>query len=90
GEERAVLGTRARGVLVTNVEEDGPADESGIEEGDLILEANGRAIAGPNDLGAVVRAATPGGRPLRVRIGQVNWNTGQMGNTEYVAVKLKD
>jgi serine protease Do len=89
-DEREALGTRARGVLVTGVEEGGPADEAGIEEGDLILEANGRAIAGPNDLGAAVRAAKPAGRPMRVRIGQVNWNTGQMGNTQYVAVKLKD
>jgi Do/DeqQ family serine protease len=88
-DEREVLGNRARGVLVTAVEDDSPAAEAGIEEGDLILEANGRDIASPTDLGTVVRSARQANRPMRVRVGNVNWNTGAMG-TGYVAVRLRD
>ena len=88
-EQREVLGTRARGVIVTEVDEGSPADQAGIEEGDLLLEANGRTIGTAADLGAAVRAAKASDRPLRVRVGEVNWSTGQMA-TQYVAVRLKD
>jgi Do/DeqQ family serine protease len=88
-QEREVLGTRARGVIVTSVEEGSPAEQAGIEEGNLLLESNGRAIVGPNDLAAAVRAAKPSGRPMRVRVGTVDWSSGAMG-TRYVALKLKD
>src|SRR5688572_1744306 len=88
-EERGVLDGRSRGVVVTSVDEGSPAEEAGIEEGDLILEANGRTIANPADLGTAVKSARSTSRPMRVRVGEVNWSTGQMA-TQYVAVRLKD
>ena len=87
--EREVLGTRARGVVVSAVEPDSPADLAGFEEGDLVLEANGKDIAGPADLGAVLKAAKATDRPMRLRVASVNWSTGQMA-TRYIPVKLKN
>jgi serine protease Do len=87
--QREAVGARVKGVVVTQVEDDSPAAEAGIEEGDLILEANGRDIVSPSDLGAAVRAAKSNNRPMRVRVANVNWNTGAMA-TGYVAVRLKD
>ncbi len=86
--EREALGPRVHAVVVTGVEEGGPADEAGIEEGSLILEANGRDVEAPADLGAAVRPAKSSGRPMRVLVGQVDWNSGRI-NTEYLPVKLK-
>jgi S1-C subfamily serine protease len=39
-----------RGVLVINVEENGPAKQAGIEEGDLIVAFDGQTVAGIDDL----------------------------------------
>lgn len=47
---RAVGLPEREGVLVREVEGDGPAARAGIAEGDLIVEANGRAIKEPDDV----------------------------------------
>lgn len=44
------------GVLVRAVDEDSPAAAAGIAEGDLIIQAGGRAIADADDLHAALRA----------------------------------
>jgi S1-C subfamily serine protease len=41
---------------------DGPADDVGIGEGDVIVSIDGRAIASPEDLGAVLDGLAPGDR----------------------------
>ena len=49
-----------RGALVTRVQRGGPADESGIKSGDVILEFNGKPIEFSHDLPHVVGLVEPG------------------------------
>ncbi len=51
---------RPRGALVSVVSEDGPADEAGIERGDVIVRFNNRAINMYSDLPARVAQIAPG------------------------------
>jgi len=87
--ERELLGARAKGVVVTQVDDGSPADLAGISEGELIVEAGGRDIDNPADLGMAVRAARATGRPMRVLRADVDWNSGQTQNS-YTAVKFRD
>lgn len=48
------------GVLVSQVIDDSPADEAGLEDGDVILEFDGRTIEDGGDLRRVVRRTDPG------------------------------
>jgi predicted metalloprotease with PDZ domain len=69
------------GALVREVVEDSPAAAGGIEDDDVIIEFNGKAIADADDLVTAVRKAKPGGtvpvvvarldqkKSLQVRIG---------------------
>ena len=87
--EREALGAKAKGVVVTQVDDGSPADLAGISEGEIIVEANGKDIDTPADLGAAVKAAKALGRPMRVLRADVDWSS---GNTQpgYVAVKFRD
>lgn len=53
-QRRAGIGIRiqieAEGVRVTDMFPDGPAKEAGIQIGDLIVEADGKPVRGPNDI----------------------------------------
>jgi S1-C subfamily serine protease len=49
-----------KGVLVSGVEEDAPAGIAGIEEGDVIVKFNGKAIASADELRDLVRDIEPG------------------------------
>src|SRR3546814_6883359 len=51
---------RARGALVAAVTEDGPAQEAGIEQGDVILEFNGREVSEMRRLPAMVAETSVG------------------------------
>ena len=51
---------RARGALVSSVDEKGPAEKAGIQTGDIILRYDGNAIERSADLPMVVADATPG------------------------------
>jgi membrane-associated protease RseP (regulator of RpoE activity) len=42
------------GVLINGVEEGSPADEAGIEEGDVVVEFDGKKVSSPDDLRALV------------------------------------
>ncbi|MBV9880800.1 MAG: PDZ domain-containing protein [Gemmatirosa sp.] len=44
---RAVVGTKRAGILVLRVAEGTPASEAGLRAGDVIVSANGRAVAAP-------------------------------------------
>lgn len=48
------------GVLISGVEEGSPADEAGVEDGDVIVEFNGEKVATPEDLRDLVREAEVG------------------------------
>ena len=48
------------GLYIDQVEENSPADEAGIQEGDILLQADDTRIRGPEDLKAVLYSYTPG------------------------------
>jgi S1-C subfamily serine protease len=64
---RAVGLPELDGVLVRTVEEDTPAERAAIQEGDLIVEAGGNALRGPDDLYDALSALKPGAK-LQLRI----------------------
>ena len=48
------------GVMINDVIDDGPAAQAGLEDGDVILEFDGKAISDNKDLVKAVRTASPG------------------------------
>ena len=56
-----------KGALVSQVFKDGPADKAGIEQGDVILEFDGKVIAESKDLPRIV-AANPVGKTVQVKL----------------------
>ncbi len=50
------------GALITSVSPGGPADEAGIQEGDIILNLDGRVITNPDELIVAIRNRAPGDR----------------------------
>jgi len=56
-----------KGALVSQVAKGGPADKSGIEAGDVIVEFDGKKVADMNDLPRVV-ASTPVGKTVPVKV----------------------
>lgn len=57
---RALNLDRARGVIVGDVSEDGPAEEAGILEGDVIISLNGEEVIGWRDLQLGIASNDPG------------------------------
>ena len=58
------------GVIVTSVDPDGPAADQGLASGDVILQAEGKKIAGASDLRNTIEAAQKSGKHavlMRVR-----------------------
>ena len=51
---------RPQGALVSQVEPGGPAEKAGLKPGDVILSYNGKALAGSNELPALVANTKPG------------------------------
>ncbi|MEM7293677.1 MAG: PDZ domain-containing protein, partial [Pseudomonadota bacterium] len=51
---------RPRGALVSQVTADGPAQDSGIKAGDIILEYDGKPVDSSSDLPPLVGSTTPG------------------------------
>ncbi len=47
------------GALITDVVEDSPAEKAGIQEGDVIVEFNGKSISDPSNLKNVVSLTAP-------------------------------
>jgi serine protease Do len=72
-----------KGVLVSDVMKDGPAEKAGFRSGDLILEFDGKKMEGPADLQRAVGFTSPGNsvkvkvwrdqaeRTLEVKIGEM-------------------
>jgi serine protease Do len=58
---------RPRGALVSEVTKDGPADGSGLEHGDIILEFQGKQVEQFSDLPRMV-AATPPGEKVTLKV----------------------
>ncbi len=70
------------GVVVTDVAEGSPAEEAGIQEGDVIQEVNGASVASTADYGAVLKKLKGTRKPVVVLVNH-------QGFTQYVAVKPK-
>jgi serine protease Do len=73
---------KPEGALVSNVDKDGPAEKAGLQSGDVILKANGRAIVASADLPAVIGAASPGEK--------INLEVWRQGKREDFIAKLGD
>jgi serine protease Do len=57
----------AKGVLVSDVVQDSPAEKAGVAAGDIITEFNGRKVDSPQDLQKAVAETTPGkGVPVQL------------------------
>ena len=52
----------ATGALVSSVQEDGPADDAGLERGDVITAIDGKLVEGGNELRNRIAATKPGAR----------------------------
>jgi len=76
----AVPGSGRDGVVVAEVDPNGAAAQTGLKQGDVILEAGGQKVERPSDVSAALAAAKKDGRRallLRVKSGD---------NTRYVAI----
>jgi serine protease Do len=56
-----------RGALVNSVEKGGPAEQAGVEAGDVILKFNGKTVNSSEDLPRIVGAIRPG-TPVTIQI----------------------
>ncbi|HWM49135.1 MAG TPA: Do family serine endopeptidase [Xanthobacteraceae bacterium] len=64
-----VAGAGAQGVVVTDVDSDGPAAERGFKTGDVILEVGGAKVESPADISkAVADARSAGKRTILMRV----------------------
>lgn len=59
------------GARLTDITAGGPADQAGLESGDLVLAINGRAINGSTELVVAIRANAPG-ETIELRIQKEN------------------
>ena len=83
----------ADGALVSEVTDDSPAEEAGVEVGDAIVEVNGERIDSPRDLARTIAALDPNARAeltvwrdgrerdLTVRIGELPSQMAALGRT---------
>jgi S1-C subfamily serine protease len=55
------------GVVVGQVQPSGPADQAGLEPGDVIQQINGRAANQPSDVTNVIKSTKPG-QPVTLRV----------------------
>ncbi len=51
---------KAQGALVNSVEKGGPADKAGVEQGDIIVKADGRTVNSSAELPRIITAIKPG------------------------------
>ncbi|MGH6878688.1 MAG: Do family serine endopeptidase [Rhizomicrobium sp.] len=71
------------GVLVASVKPGSPADQSGLQPGDVILGIGGRPVTSPDDAASRIRAAENGTRPALPLLVMRD------GTTAYMALDLK-
>src|SRR5438094_4459996 len=71
-----------RGALVADVDPKGPAAKSGLQSGDVIVEANGKPIEDSRELRLMISSMAPGS--------QINMRVLHNGQTRNVSVTLAD
>ncbi len=80
----SIAGAGNAGVVVADIDPDGPAAQKGLQTGDVILEAAGKSVARPADVSAAIADAKKDGRKavlLRVKTGD---------NVRYVALATQN
>ena len=77
---KAFGATETRGALVGDVSPNSPAQRSGLERGDIVLDVNGKPVAGSNDLRMTISMMQPGA--------DVNLRVARNGVERNVTVKL--
>jgi serine protease Do len=77
---------KVKGALVTEVAKEGAAVDKGIEAGDVILEAAGKAVETSADVSAAVDTATKDGKASVLLLIA---KAGKAGETRFIALKLK-
>ena len=65
-----------RGIIVTNVDPAGPAEDAGITRGDIILEANRKAINTAEEFQSQLRE--PGKKPVLLLIQLIQRTGGRL------------
>ncbi len=76
---------KPQGALVNSVEKGGPADKSGVEQSDIILKFDGKAVNSSNDLPRIVAATRPGSKvPAQV------WRKGAMKELTVTVGELQE
>ena len=68
-----------QGVVVTEVDSNGPFGKAGFEKGDIILQVDNQSVSGPDTLYTVLNAVGP---HKKVTVAAVDQRTGQAGNIE--------
>jgi serine protease Do len=76
---------KASGALVNSVEKGGPADKAGIEQGDIIVKADGRNVNSSAELPRIITAIKPGTR-IVVQL----WRKGGMKDVNVTVAELKE
>ncbi|WP_218508175.1 DegQ family serine endoprotease [Variovorax sp. dw_308] len=81
---------KPEGALIANVEKGGPADQAGLQTGDVIRKVDGKPIVSSGDLPAVISMATPGSKvQLDIwRKGSAETITARLGNANDKAEKV--
>jgi serine protease Do len=77
---------KVQGALVTEVSKDGAAAEKGIEAGDVIMEAGGKAVATSADVSSAIESAT---KDNKTSVLLLISKAGKTGETRFIALKLK-
>ena len=80
------IDAKLQGVVVTEVAQEGAAAEKGVEVGDVIVEAGGKAVAGAADISTAIEAAEKAGKGTVLLL---TAKAGQAGDTRFIALKLK-
>ena len=70
------------GVVVAQVISGGPADQAGLEPGDVIIGANGKSVTAPQDLTNIIKGVPVGGT--------VNLQVWSAGSKKLVSVKTSE
>lgn len=81
---------KPEGALVANVEKGGPADQAGLQTGDVIRKVDGKSIVSSGDLPAAISLATPGQKVVLDvwRKGSAEQITAKLGNANDKAAKV--
>jgi len=74
-----------QGALVNAVDKGGPADQAGLETGDIILKFDGKPVASSSDLPRLVGAAKPGSK-----VSMQVWRKGAMRDFTVVVGEMPD